>query len=112
MGQLCRVDDFGKQDRVLRNVLLANEQARVCLLASKKTLEKNPHFGDEVVVVRVEAGSGDLHAGIEDEKGMRGLPLFAPHHIEGRGGDKVLHLSVVAAAEIESRVVLDLDRKS
>jgi hypothetical protein len=31
-------------------------------------LEKDSHFGDGVVVVGVECGSGDLHTAGEDEK--------------------------------------------
>jgi len=59
----------------------------------------------------VEAGGRDLHAAIEDKEGMCGLPVLAAQHVEGCRRDEVLHLAVVAAAEIKGGVVFQFKPK-
>ena len=74
-----------------------------------RRLKEHARLGDQVVIVGVEAGRGDLHAGVDDEKWMLRFPILRPDNIERRGKNEVLHLAVVAAREIKRCIVLDLE---
>src|SRR5580698_3077579 len=78
------------------------------MTASSKYLVQDPQVGDQVVIVRVESGRGDLHACSDAYVGVRRLPILSPNYVIGSRSDKVLHLSVMATAEVETRVVLKL----
>jgi len=73
------------------------------------TLEDYPGLGDQVVVVGVKAGGGDLHSDVDDEVGVRGFPFLWSHDVKGCGSYEVLHFAVAGAANVVGRVIFNLE---
>ena len=81
---------------------VVSEESAVLIHDHARPLKQHAHFGDQVVILGVEARRGDLHAGIDDEKWMSRFPGFWANHVERCGKNKVLHLAVAAACKIKS----------
>jgi hypothetical protein len=61
------------------------------------------------VVICMEPRCCDLHATVEDQERMRGLPLLAAQHVEDCRRNEVLLLPVAVSADVESGVVLQFE---